>query len=71
MVGQVIDLLQRISPQILDNLLLLISFAGQQRTNKPRDQMRQIMFWRADSRLRPDWGDFGNFPYANIHGLAG
>ncbi|GFE70771.1 SDR family oxidoreductase [Chroococcus sp. FPU101] len=36
-VGRVLDLLQRISPSLVDNLLLLIGFAGQ-RTNEPKSE---------------------------------
>lgn len=36
-VGKVLDLLQRLSPQLVDALLLLIAFAGQ-RTNEPKSE---------------------------------
>ena len=36
-VGKVLDLLQRISPQLVDNLLLAIGFVGQ-RTNEPKSE---------------------------------
>lgn len=36
-VGRILDVLQRLSPSLVDNLLLLIGFAGQ-RTNEPKSE---------------------------------
>jgi NAD(P)-dependent dehydrogenase (short-subunit alcohol dehydrogenase family) len=58
-VGKVIDLLQRISPQILDNLLLLIGFAGQ-RTNEPKSEDAPNNVFEPIQGYDRVEGDFGN-----------
>lgn len=57
-VGRILDLLQRVSPSIVDNLLLLIGFAGQ-RTNEPKSEdAPHNVFEPIDGYNRID-GDFG------------
>ena len=57
-VGRILDLLQRVSPPLVDNLLLLIGFAGQ-RTNEPKSEdAPDNVFEPIDGYNRID-GDFG------------
>lgn len=58
-VGRVLDLIQRVSPELVDSLLLLIAFAGQ-RTNEPKSEDGPNNLFEPvleDNRVE---GDFGN-----------
>ncbi|MBR8836202.1 MAG: SDR family oxidoreductase [Stigonema ocellatum SAG 48.90 = DSM 106950] len=59
-VGKVLDVLQRISPELVDSILLLIGFAGQ-RTNEPKSEEGPDNLF---APTIPDYdkveGDFGN-----------
>lgn len=58
-VGKVLDLLQRISPQLVDNLLLVIGFAGQ-RTNEPKSEDAPNNVFEPIQGYDRVEGDFGN-----------
>lgn len=58
-VGKVIDILQKISPQLMDNLLLAIGFAGQ-RTNEPKSEDAPHNVFEPIQGYDRVEGDFGN-----------
>lgn len=58
-VGKVLDVLQRLSPSLVDNLLLLIGFAGQ-RTNEPKSEDAPDNLYGPVPEYDTVEGDFGN-----------
>ncbi len=58
-VGKVLDVLQRISPGLVDNILLLIGFAGQ-RTNEPKSEDAPDALYEPIPGYDKVKGDFGN-----------
>lgn len=58
-VGRVLDVLQRLSPELVDNLLLLIGFAGQ-RTNEPKSEDAPHNVFEPIEGYDRVEGDFGN-----------
>ncbi|MFB2983339.1 SDR family oxidoreductase [Microseira sp. BLCC-F43] len=57
-VGRILDALQRVSPPLVDNLLLLISFAGQ-RTNEPKSEDAPDNLFEPIDGYNRIYGDFG------------
>lgn len=58
-VGKVLDVMQRVSPALVDNLLLLIGFAGQ-RTNEPKSEDAPDNVFEPIAGYDTVEGDFGN-----------
>jgi NAD(P)-dependent dehydrogenase (short-subunit alcohol dehydrogenase family) len=58
-VGKVLDVMQRVSPALVDNLLLLIGFAGQ-RTNEPKSEDAPDNVFAPIAGYDTVEGDFGN-----------
>lgn len=58
-VGRVLDVLQRVSPPLVDNLLLLISFIGQ-RTNEPKTEAAPDNLFSPIQGYDKVEGDFGH-----------
>jgi len=58
-VGKVLDIMQRVSPALVDNLLLLIGFAGQ-RTDEPKSEDAPDNVFEPIEGYNRVEGDFGN-----------
>lgn len=58
-VGKVLDVMQRVSPSLVDNLLLLIGFAGQ-RTDEPKSEDAPDNVFEPIEGYDRVEGDFGN-----------
>lgn len=58
-VGKIVDLLQRLSPELVDGLLLLIGFPGQ-RTNEPKSEDAPNNVFEPIQGYDKVEGDFGN-----------
>lgn len=58
-VGKVLDIMQRVSPSLVDNLLLLIGFAGQ-RTDEPKSEDAPDNVFEPIEGYNRVEGDFGN-----------
>jgi len=64
-IGKIIDLLQRLSPQLMDALLLLIGFQFQ-RTNEPKSEDAPNGLFEPMSGYNRVEGDFGNLVIPSI-----
>ncbi len=64
-VGKVLDLLQRLSPELVDALLLLIGFQGQ-RTNEPKSEDAPNNVFEPIQGYDRVEGDFGNLAIPSI-----
>ncbi|MFH7026022.1 MAG: SDR family oxidoreductase [Heteroscytonema crispum UTEX LB 1556] len=58
-VGKVLDILQKVSPSLVDSLLLLVGFPGQ-RTNEPKSENAPDNLYAAVPGYDKVEGDFGN-----------
>lgn len=58
-VGKVLDIMQRVSPALVDNILLLIGFAGQ-RTDEPKSEDAPDNVFEPIEGYNRVEGDFGN-----------
>ncbi len=64
-VGRVLDVLQRVSPSLVDALLLLISFQGQ-RTNEPKSEDAPNNVFAPIAGYDKVEGDFGNLTIPSV-----
>lgn len=64
-VGRVLDILQRLSPTLVDNLLLLIGFAGQ-RTNEPKSAEAPDNLYEPIQGYDQVEGDFGHLTIPSL-----
>ena len=64
-VGKVLDVLQRVSPSLVDNLLLLIGFVGQ-RTNEPKSEDAPNNVFEPIEGYNRVEGDFGHLEIPSL-----
>jgi NAD(P)-dependent dehydrogenase (short-subunit alcohol dehydrogenase family) len=64
-VGRVLDILQRLSPTLVDNLLLLIGFSGQ-RTNEPKSEEAPDNLYEPIQGYDKVQGDFGHLTIPSL-----